>query len=89
MISIRRWQARHLFTAWGLYWAGLLAVAATRPLVEYWRITRLPGGHGTIKYTFDGGMLAPSLWIAGPPLVLFLIWLATRERQRVDERVNG
>ena len=89
MISIRRWQARHLFIAWGVYWAGLLAVVAARPLIEYWRITRLPGGHGTIKYTFDGGMLAPSLWIAGPPLALFLIWLATRERQRTGERVGS
>ena len=92
MISIRRWQARHLFVAWGLYWAGLLAVVASRPLLEYWRLKR-SSGHGTINYTFEGDMLAPSLWIAGPPLVLFVIWLATRSRvpttQGVDERINS
>ena len=92
MISIRRWQARHLFAAWGLYWAGLLAVVASRPLFDYWRIVR-SGGHGTVNYTFDGEMLGPSLWIAGPPLVLFMIWLATRSRapetSPVDDRING
>jgi hypothetical protein len=92
MISIRRWQARHLFMAWGLYWVGLLAVVASRPLLEYWRLKR-SSGHGTVSYTFDGEMLGPSLWIAGPPLVLFLIWLATRSRApetpRATERVNG
>ena len=88
MISIRRWQARHLFMAWGLYWVGLLAVVAARPLMEYWRITRSAGGHGSLKYTFEGDILVPSLWIAGPPLVLFLVWLATRDRQREGAAVR-
>ena len=89
MMSVRRWRARHLFVAWGVYWVGLLAVVATRPLLEYWRISRSPSGHGTVKYSFEGGMLELALWIAGPPLALFLLWLATRERRPVDERVSG
>jgi hypothetical protein len=88
MISIRRWRARHLFVAWGLYWVGLLAVVSSRPLLEYWRIAR-SDGHGTVGYSYEGGMLELALWLAGPPLVLFAIWLATRERRPAEERVNG
>ena len=80
MIPLRRWRAQHLFRSWIAYWLVLLAVVAWRPLLEYWRITRSPSGHGSIGYTYSGGMLALALWIAGPPLVLFLVWLATRSR---------
>jgi hypothetical protein len=80
VISIRRWQARHLFLSWTAYWFGLLAFVAWRPLVEYWRITRSPSGHGSVGFTYSGGALQAALWIAGPPLVIFLAWLATRSR---------
>ena len=90
MIPLRRWQARHLFWSWGLYWAGLLAAVAWRPLMEYWRITRSPSGHGSMRYTYSGGGLSLVLWIAGPPLLLFALWLATRSRQPegVGERMS-
>jgi hypothetical protein len=92
VLPLRQWRATHLFRAWLVYWVGLLAVAAWRPLVEYWRITRSPTGHGSVGYTYSGGMLPLALWIAGPPLVVFAIWLATRtgapEKSR-GERLNG
>jgi hypothetical protein len=73
------------------YWAALLAVVASRPLMEYWRITRSPSGHGSMQDSYSGGALPLALWIAGPPLALFVNWLATRSRvpeQRVGERLE-
>jgi len=74
-----------------VYWLALLAVAAARPLIEYWRITTSASGHGTIQYSFSGDLLPLALWIAGPPLALFAVWVATRSRApepQVDERVR-
>jgi hypothetical protein len=88
VISIRRWQARHLFLSWTVYWVALLGFVAWRPLMEYWRITRSPSGHGSVGYTYSGGALNAALWIAGPPLVIFLVWLATRSRDVDRERVR-
>jgi hypothetical protein len=72
------------------YWVALLAVVAWRPLTEYWRISRSPSGHGSVNYTYSGGLLPLALWIAGPPLVLFVLWLATRSNapERVGERME-
>ena len=81
MIPLRQWRAHHLFRSWLVYWAGLLAVSAWRPLLEYWRITRSPSGHGSVSYSFQGTALSLALWIAAPPLLLFLVWLATRTRE--------
>lgn len=69
------------------YWVALLAVVAWRPLMEYWRISRSPTGHGTVRFGYSGGTLPLALWIAGPPLVLFALWLATRTR--ADARSDG
>lgn len=88
MISIRRWHARHLFLSWTAYWLALLAFVAWRPLVEYWRITRSPSGHGSVGLTYSGGALPAALWIAGPPLLIFLVWLATRSRDVEREPVR-
>jgi hypothetical protein len=90
VISFRQWRARHLFWSWGAYWLALLGVVAWRPLLEYWRITRSPTGHGTVRYVYSGDMLAMALWIAGPPLVLFVAWTVTRSRapERSEERVG-
>jgi hypothetical protein len=80
VISFRHWQPRHLFRSWIAYWLALLAVVAGRPLLEYWRISRSASKHGTVGFSYSGGLLPLALWIAGPPLVLFLLWLATRSR---------
>ena len=89
MVPLRQWRATHLFRAWLVYWVGLLAVVAWRPLTEYWRVTHSPGGHGTVNVGYSGGLLPLSLWIAGPPLALFAIWLATRRRvPEVSEKVR-
>jgi hypothetical protein len=81
VVSIRRWRASQLFVSWVAYWILLVAYIAWRPLLEYWRITRSPSGHGSVGYTYSGGLLRAALWIAGPPLALFLLWIATRTRE--------
>lgn len=89
MLPLRQWRASHLFRAWMVYWVALLAVVAWRPVAEYWRISRSATGHGTVNYSYSGGLLPLALWIAGPPLAMFLIWVATRERAREAFTVNG
>lgn len=81
MLSIRRWRASHLFRVWIAYWILLFGYIAWRPLLEYWRITRSPSGHGSVGYSYSGSMLRAALWIAGPPLALFVLWLVTRTRE--------
>jgi hypothetical protein len=81
VLSIRRWRAAHLFGSWIAYWILLIAYTAWRPLLEFWRINRTPGGHGSVSYTYSGSPLRAALWIAGPPLALFLLWIATRTRE--------
>jgi hypothetical protein len=76
----RRWRAQHLFRSWVAYWCALLAFVAWRPLLEYWKISHSPSGHGTVGYSYSGGPLQLALWIAGPPLLLFIVWVATRSR---------
>jgi hypothetical protein len=85
VLPLRQWRATHLFRAWVAYWAALLAVTAWRPLVEYWRISRSPSGHGTVSYGYSGGLLPLALWIAGPPLLMFAVWVATRSRSPMRE----
>lgn len=80
MLPLRRWRATHLVRAWVVYWAALLAVVAWHPFVEYWRISHSATGHGNVSYSYSGGLLPLALWIGGPPLALFLMWLATRTR---------
>jgi hypothetical protein len=70
------------------------AFAATighgRAILEYWRITRSASGHGSVNVSFSGDLLHGALWIAGPPLLIFVVWLATptrtEERVQVPER---
>ena len=88
MLPFRQWRASHLVRAWVVYWVALLAVTAWRPLTEYWRLSRSGTGHGTVTYGYSGGLLPLALWIAGPPLVMFVVWVATRERVREPLIVN-
>jgi hypothetical protein len=87
-MRVRAWSARHLFASWLVYWAVLLAVVAGRPLWRYWQLQR-GDSHGTVSLTYAGSMSAVALWIAGPPLILFLVWLATRSRARAENHMKG
>jgi len=72
-------NVRHLVASWVVYWAGLLAVVAGRPLWRYWQL-QLGSEHGTVGFSYTGSATRLALWIAGPPLLLFLLWLVARSR---------
>jgi hypothetical protein len=52
MLSLSRWKPGQLLLSWGAYWAGLVAVKLGPAILEMWRVTRLPEGHGVINATF-------------------------------------
>ena len=79
MLSARRWRASHLFGSWIVYWILLLLVSAGRPLLRIWQLKR-SNAHGAVNISYSGSPLQAALWLAGPPLLLFLLWLATRTR---------
>ena len=65
MLPLRQWRATHLFRAWMVYWAALLAVAAWRPLVEYWRISRSATGRPILlPVALAAGLLAEAETLA-------------------------
>ena len=77
----RNWGIGRLFASWLAYWVLLIIVSARRPLLEYWRLRR-SGAHGTVSWSFSGGMMELALWVVGPPLLIWIVWLATRRRER-------
>jgi hypothetical protein len=93
---LRRWQARHLFLAWVLYWIALVAIGLRSALGAVLRGLSAPEGQGSISASVENGTLilrvvssgatwsgsssltTAALWVAGPPLLLWLLWLVTR-----------
>lgn len=80
MFFLRRWGHRQLLGSWVAYWIGLLAVIAAPAVAQWWKLQRT-GGHGTISVEVSAGLLEMGLWIAGPPILLALLWLAVRPRR--------
>jgi len=74
---LARWSARQLVAAWLVYWIGLLLYAAWPQLHKIWVLSTTKQS-GSISLTYSGGALEAALWIAGPPLLLALVWIATR-----------
>jgi hypothetical protein len=52
--------------------------------MEYWRIMTTTK-KGEVSLSFSGSLTTAALWIAGPPLLLWLAWLVSRPRR--TERV--
>ncbi len=77
MFFLRRWGHRQLLTSWLVYWAGLLGVLAGPAFAEWWRLQRADA-HGSVSVNVTAGALEMALWLAGPPLVIGLLWLAVR-----------
>lgn len=77
----RSWGIGRLFASWIAYWVLLIIVSARRPLLEYWRLRR-SSAHGTVSWSFSGGMMELALWVVGPPLLIWIVWLVTRRRER-------
>ena len=82
---LKRWTAGQLIRSWIVYWGLLLLVVAWRPL---WRYIQLQGAdrHGEVSLSYSGGFLPIVLWIAGPPLLLFVVWFLARSRVRDTEK---
>ena len=78
---VRRWGARELVTGWVLYWLGLLLYAIWPKLREVYRLAKT-GEHGSVSLSLDGDFLPIALWIAGPPLLMAALWIATRPPRR-------
>jgi hypothetical protein len=76
---LRRWSHRELLGSWVAYWIGLFAVIAAPAFLEWWRLQRT-GAHGRVSVVVDAGAVEMALWIAGPPLVVFVLWLLARPR---------
>ena len=95
-LSISRWRPGHLFAAWGAYWVALAAATLAPAIVAIARVASSKGNvslslgdwvlkltvnaGGTETYTASAHVLPISLWVAGPPLALFALWLRARSR---------
>ena len=82
MFSLSRWKPGHLLLSWGAYWAGLVAVKLSPAILEMWRVTRLPPGHGVINASFNNGVFDLSVVEDGvttlansAPLWTILLWV--------------
>lgn len=84
LMFLRNWTPRKLILSWLAYWAGLIVVAGWRPLWQYWQIQR-SNGRGTVSASYSGGLLSLALWVAGPPLLLFIAWFFARSRARAEQ----
>jgi hypothetical protein len=94
--SLSRWKARHLLSAWVVYWIALVGVKLGSGIVAALRVMNSPNEHGNIsagmgdgafKVTVNGAgvhwvgsasVMSVVLWLCGPPLLLWLLWLVTR-----------
>jgi hypothetical protein len=93
-LDIRRWNVRHLVSASAAYWAALAAVALAPFTIALARLKDNHGSanasfgdagltltalrDGATIYTGTASLLQLALWIAVPPLALWLVWLAMR-----------
>jgi hypothetical protein len=80
-MMLRNWGLGRLVASWVVYWVVLLAVGLV-PLARQYREIERTGGHGTINLTWSGSTLQTILLIAGPPLLMTLLWIAARPRRR-------
>jgi hypothetical protein len=47
---------------------------------QYWESQRT-NAHGTVNLSYSGGTLRLVLLLAGPPLLMTLLWIASRPRR--------
>jgi hypothetical protein len=76
---LRTWRVRHLVGSWIAYWVVLLLVSLREPIRKYIDIQR-SGGAGSVSASVSGDAMT-LLWIVGPPLLLFVLWLAARPKR--------
>lgn len=100
MLSLRRWRPGHLLLAWGAYWVGLALATLGPALPAILRATSGQGSitagvgdegvrlvvseAGRTLWSGTASVSSIALWIAGPPLVLWVVWLARRRAARAE-----
>ncbi|HVE79374.1 MAG TPA: hypothetical protein VNA89_10955, partial [Gemmatimonadaceae bacterium] len=76
----RDWGVRELVTAWVVYWIAVVLVAAF-PQIRDFALLQMSEEHGTVSFSYDGGLLRAALVLCAPPLALWAAWAATRPRR--------
>lgn len=79
-MRLRNWGLRGLVASWVVYWTVLVVVWLAPLAIRYWELERR-SGHGTINLSFSADGLSMILLIVGPPLLMTVLWLATRPRR--------
>jgi hypothetical protein len=79
-MMLRNWGLGRLVASWVVYWVVLFAVVIGPKAWEIFRLQRRDE-HGTVSLTWSGSTLQMMLLLFGPPLLLTLLWLATRPRR--------
>lgn len=74
-------RVRTLLSLWGAYWAGVAVMQLGPVLWEYVRIRRTMGS-GTVSWGYSGSLTVLAVALAGPPLLIWLGWLALSGRER-------
>ena len=78
--GLRRWGPRELVASWVVYWTILLVVALWPAIMGWWRIQNTTG-HGSVSLSLSWEGLRTAWWIAGPPLLMWLVWVRTRPKR--------
>ena len=91
-LSLRGWRPRQLLLSWVVYWIVALLVAIWRVTSDPDAHGSISAGVTDGLFTMtvseptgvvwqgSASMMSILLWFAGPPLLLFLLWLAVRPR---------
>ena len=100
IFSLRRWRPGHLLLSWGTYWVGLALATLGPALPAILRATSGQGSitasagdqgvrlvvseAGTTLWSGAASVSSIAFWIVGPPLVLWVVWLARRRAARAE-----
>jgi hypothetical protein len=95
-LSLRAWRPAQLFTAWSVYWAGLLTFSLREVIAAGFNATQnggaitggLSGSRVSVTVTqkaaetleWSAGSAEMALWVAVPPLLLWAAWLIATRR---------
>ena len=81
---IQSWGVRQLVASWVLYWIALVIFAAAPTIWRIWSL-RQTSEHGEVTWSWEGGLLPAVLLVLGPPLLVTIVWLATRPKRSTDD----
>jgi hypothetical protein len=77
---LRSWGLGRLVASWFVYWVLLLAVVLAPVARRYYEVQR-SDAHGMISFDWSGSGRQMILIVVGPPLLMTLLWIASRPRR--------